>query len=79
MILLAPLSVLPGATTQATVLDWRSSKLNQASHSSMHSESQAVSMTIDELEFVKVFWSLIQNPCRDPKRDSTVKLAGPVC
>ena len=45
-----------------SILDWKSFKLTRVARSSLSAETQAAAGAMDMLEFVKVFWNLVEDP-----------------
>ena len=45
-----------------SILDWKSFKLTRVARSSLSAETQAAAGAMDMLEFVKVFWNLVEEP-----------------
>ena len=58
------------------MVDWSSKKLPRVSRSSLNSEAQAASTAVDALEFIKVFYSLMLDHRRDPRKDETMQMLG---
>jgi hypothetical protein len=76
LILAAHPRVLDGEEVPIQVVDWSSKKLPRVSRSSLNSEAQAASTAVDALEFIKVFYSLMLDHRRDPRKDETMQMLG---
>ena len=62
---------LKGESVPYNIVGWRSFKLNRVCRSSLSAESQACSVSLDELVMVKTLAALMFNSTLDPRADAT--------
>eukprot|EP00435_Cladocopium_sp_Y103_P051424 s692_g16.t1 len=68
--------MMSGNPMNLTIVDWHSRKLTRMCRSSMSAEAQSAAGAVDELEWCKVFWSLMVNPMLAIEDDNTMKFCG---